>query len=161
MRFVSAVHLLALALLAGGLAGVFIAVSTLFQNAPTREIAGQVGNAIFGRVALLALPLALIVLGTSLWLHRRTPASASRTLSLVLSVVSALAVGTAALYLTPRMSAIWTASPHAADGSGLMPAERSRFLTLHILGNLSYLTALVSGIALILLRSLSRRGDGR
>jgi hypothetical protein len=155
MRFVSAVHDLALALLVGGLAGVFVSVGTLFARAPTREIAGQVGDAIFGRIAPAAVLLAAIVLAGRLRLHRVEAASARRSLSLVLAAALALAVGAAALYLTPRMSAIWTSAPHAADGSGLAGDDKVLFLRLHILSNLSYLAALLAGVALILARAIA------
>jgi hypothetical protein len=163
MRFVSAAHDLALALLVGGLAGVFVSVGTLFARAPTREIAGQVGNAIFGRLAPAAVLLAAIVLGARLRLHRGEPASARRSLALVLAAAIALTVAAAALYLTPRMSAIWTAAPHAADGSGLAGEDKVHFLRLHILSNLSYLAALLAGIALILAGAIvpSPRGPRR
>ena len=62
MRAVAAVHDLVLALLTGGLAGAGLAVNLLFARAPSREIAGAIGNAIFTRLGPISLGLAAVLL---------------------------------------------------------------------------------------------------
>jgi len=155
LRLASSIHDLALAFLTGGLAGVFLSVNLLFDRAPSREIAGQVGNAIFGRLGPAALTLALVLLGSRLAMGRLGEGDRA---SLVLAALIVLAVGAAALVLTPRMSAIWTSSPHAPDGSGLADEAKRRFLALHIMSNLAYMAALLSGAALVVVRAISRSG---
>jgi hypothetical protein len=151
----AAFHDLALALLTGGLAGVFLAVGILFEKAPSREIAGQVGNVIFGRLGPAALTLAVIVFATELILVRGKERG-GRT-ALILSLLTFLMVGAAALFLTPRMTGIWLQSPHAPDGTGLMGEEKRRFLAMHVASNLAYMGALLAGVGRIVLRAIGSR----
>ncbi|MBI3449322.1 MAG: DUF4149 domain-containing protein [Acidobacteria bacterium] len=157
MRLVAALHDLSLAFLTGGLAGVFVAVDMLFDRAPSREIAGQVGVAIFGRIGPSSLALAAILLGARIALHGAERPGGARRVSLVLALVIAASCAAAALYLTPRMSAIWIAGAHAGDGAGLTGDDRSRFLAMHIASNLAYLAAMISGAAMLALRAFDRR----
>jgi hypothetical protein len=156
MRFLEVLHGLALALLTGGIAGVGLAVGVLFQRAPSREIAGQVGNATFSRLGPAVLALAAIVLAARVYLHRAEPPSGIRTTSLVLAVAIVAVAALVALGITPRMAALWAAGAHAADGSGLTGEDRGRFVALHALANAAYLVLLACGAALIVLTSIRR-----
>ena len=50
MKMLQSVHDLGLAVLFGGIASAVVAALTLFELAPTREVAGQVGQVIFERL---------------------------------------------------------------------------------------------------------------
>jgi hypothetical protein len=160
MRLAAILHDLSLALLVGGIAGVGFCVNLLFSRAPSREIAGQVGNAIFGRLGPGVLALSVTLLITSLLLHRGGPPSGRRTVSLLLAGAIVAVAAVTALWLTPRMGALWASGVHAADGSGLIGDDRRRFLALHIISNVAYLMVMLMGVALELLRSWGPRLTG-
>src|SRR5678816_3687544 len=152
MRTVRALHDLALALMTGGIVGVGLSVSVLFARAPSRDVAGQIGGGIFGAVGPYVLLLGSIVCGARLLMRTTEPAS---RVGLFATAASALVVIIAALnvfWLTPRMRLIWESASHAADGSGLQGEPRREFLALHGLSNLAYLSILLIGLLLILLR---------
>jgi len=128
----------------------------LFSRAPSREIAGQIGHAIFDRIGPASLALAAILLGARIALHRAERPGGARLAALALALVAAAACAVAALYLTPRMSAIWSGGAHAGDGAGLAGDDRARFLAMHIAANLTYLAAMISGAALLALRAIRR-----
>ena len=153
MRLTAIVHDLSLALLVGGIAGVGLCANLLFARAPSREIAGQVGNAIFGRLGPGVLVLSVAVLITSLLLHRGGAPSGRRTGLVLLAGAMVVIAAVTALWLTPRMGALWASGAHAADGSGLIGDDRSRFLVLHIISNVAYLAVMLMGAALVLLRA--------
>jgi len=153
MRLAAILHDLSLALLVGGIAGVGFCVNLLFARAPSREIAGQVGNAIFARLGPGVLALSVALLVTSLLLHRGGPPSGRRIVSVLLAGAIVAVAAVTALWLTPRMGAIWASGAHAADGSGLLGDDRRRFLVLHIISNVAYLAVMLMGVALVLLRA--------
>lgn len=157
MRLTGILHDLSLGLLAGGIAGIGLAVNILFDRAPSREIAGQIGNVIFSRLGPSSFALALIVLASRLYLNRIEPPSRMRTASVAICVVMAILAAVVALWLTPRMGAIWRSAPHAPDGTGLTGVDRSRFIALHVGANLAYLVIFLLGTAQIALRAWQRR----
>jgi uncharacterized protein DUF4149 len=149
MRAVRALHDLALALVAGGIAGVALCVSLLFARAPSREVAGQIGSAIFGHLGSPMLLLATIVFGARLVMRSRRAAGAGGSVALAASALLLCLAALSALWLTPEMTAIWTAGAHAADGTGLIGEDRRRFLMLHGTSNLAYLGMLALSVLLI------------
>lgn len=157
MRPAVAVHDLALALMIGGIAGVGLAIAMTFARAPSREVAGQIGNAVFGVLGPSVLVASLVVLVTRVLVQRSEAPSTARTASLSLAIVTALLAAIVALWLTPRMSALWTGGAHAPDGSGLTGPDRSRFLSLHGVSNLLYLAILLLSAAQLVLGSLRSR----
>jgi hypothetical protein len=157
MRLAGILHDLSLGILAGGIAGIGLAVNVLFSRAPSREIAGQIGNVIFSRLGPATLALALIVLATRLYLNRQEPASGIRTAALAASVIMAVLAALVALWLTPAMGAIWRSAAHAPDGSGLTGGDRSRFIALHVGANVAYLVTFLLGLAQIAMRAWNRR----
>lgn len=143
-RLVWAIHDLALALMVGGVAGGAIAALILFERAPTREVAGQIGQTIFDRLGVIVLALALAVVLARLLLRRLQPAS--RTLpGLPQAVICVILAGLIALWMTPAMHALWVGAPHAEDGSGLTGEAKSRFMRLHGAANLAYIAILLAG----------------
>lgn len=152
MRVIRAIHDLAVALLVGGIAGGSLSAIVLFRKAPTREVAGEVGQAIFNLLGIVVLSLSIVLLASRILLQRREPPSKSRSMALALSVACAAAACAIALWLTPAMGAIWESAPHAADGSGLAGEARGSFMRLHGLANLCYLILLLSAAGIILRR---------
>ena len=152
MRTIRAVHDVALALLAGGIAGVGMAVTVLFAKAPSREVAGQIGSATFARLGPVVLLLAMVVFGARLVTGAGATGSAGlRRLGLSLSGVALALAAVNAVWLTPRMVGLWNEGPHAADGTGLAEPARHRFLALHGMSNLAYLAILLLCLALLIL----------
>lgn len=145
LRAAAVLHDLSYALLAGGIAGIGLAAGSIFGKAPTREIAGQIGNALFARLGPAVLFLALLALACRIYLQASEPPTAWRTASLVLAVVVAALAAGVALWLTPVMNGIWHGSSHAVDGSGLIGDERKRFLMLHGISNLLYMGIMILG----------------
>ena len=154
------IHDVALALVVGGIAAVGVAAGAIFGSSPTREIAGQIGNDLFGTLGPAVLGLSLVVLAARLLLQSGEPTSRVRTASLICAVLMALMAAVLALWLTPRMNTIWTGSPHAPDGSGLDPGVRGGFMILHGISNLLYLGIMLLGITQIILRTLLSRARG-
>ena len=152
MRVIRAIHDLAVALLAGGIAGGSLSAIVLFRKAPTREVAGEVGQAIFDLLGIVVLSLSIVLLASRILLQREETPSWKRSTALALSVICAAAACVIALWLTPAMGAIWESGPHAADGSGLAGDARASFMRLHGMANLSYLILLLSSAGMILLR---------
>ena len=156
MRSMQSLHDLGLALLVGAIAAAAVAALTLFEQAPTREIAGQVGQVIFERLGWVVLAASAAVLLTRLAIGRGEPASKSRSAALALS---SLCVGLAllvVLIITPRMASIWHSVPHAADGSGLTGGDRRAFMSLHGVANFSYMSMMALGAVQIVIRALGR-----
>ena len=156
MKTVQSLHDLGLALLVGGIASALVAALTLFERAPSREIAGQVGQVIFERLGWVVLAASAIVLVTRLLLRREEPASRQGAAALTLA---SLCVGLAllvVLFITPRMASIWYSAQHAADGSGLSGDDRRAFMSLHGVANLSYMSMMVAGAVQIVLRAVGR-----
>lgn len=156
MRWLQPLHDLGLALLVGGIASAAVAALTLFEQAPTREIAGQIGQVIFQRLGWVVLAASVAVLLTRLALARGEPASKTRSAAMTLSC---LCVGLAllvVLIITPRMASIWYSVPHASDGSGLTGDDRRAFMALHGVANLSYMSMMALGAVQIVIRALGR-----
>jgi len=156
MRFIEAVYDLALAVLVGSIIGVSVAAIALFDRAPSREFAGQVGSAVFDMMGMMALALSLLILAARFLIRRREPFSVTGAVVTGLAVLAALVSAAIALWITPVMDAIWAEAPHAPDGSGLVGPERARFMWLHGLSSASYLALVVIGALMILNRSLTR-----
>lgn len=152
MRIVERLHDLALAILVGSVAGVGLSAITLFDRAPSREFAGQIGNAIFEMFGLMVLVLSLVVLASRFAIHRNEAPSAARLAALAISVMIVLMAAVIALWLTPVMGRIWATAAHAPDGSGLVGDERSRFMMLHGIGNLGYVSIMLMGALLVVMR---------
>ncbi|HET6373204.1 MAG TPA: DUF4149 domain-containing protein [Candidatus Polarisedimenticolia bacterium] len=150
-------HDLSLALVVGGIAGAAVSALALFGKAPSREVAGEVGQLLFQRLGQGVLILSMVVLVTRLVLARSEPATTTRTVSVLLAAAALALSAVVALWLTPRMGVIWTASPHAPDGSGLLAEDRRLFMALHGIANLCYISILVMGAAQIALRAVARR----
>jgi hypothetical protein len=153
MRLAASLHDLALSLIAGGIAGTALCAWILFDRSPEREVAGQIGAGIFGALGPAVLILSLILIAARMVLQRAEPGGPSRTLSLHLAAGIAVLSAIAALWLTPRMLAIWSEAPHAQDGSGLMGEARAEFFMLHGLGNIAYLAVAAMAAVMIVLRS--------
>ncbi len=157
LKAAGAIHDLALAVMAGGIAGVGLAMAVTFARAPSREIAGQIGNAVFGILGPAVLTVSLVALATRIYVHGAESPSAARSASLVLAIVTVLLGALLALWLTPRMGTLWTSGAHGSDGSGLAGKDRMRFLRLHGVGNLLYLAILTLSVAQIVLSSVRKR----
>ena len=149
-------HDLSFALMAGGIAGIGLAAGSIFGKAPTREIAGQIGNDLFARLGPAILILSFLALATRLVLHRSEPPSGWRTTAMVLAVVTAALAVAVALWLTPVMNSIWHGTSHAIDGSGLVSDERKRFLMLHGISNLFYMGIMLLSASELALRAFRR-----
>ena len=65
MKIISALHHVSIVLMTGGIAGVGLAATVLFQKASSREVAGQIGNVIFGRLAPSVMVLSAVILATA------------------------------------------------------------------------------------------------
>ena len=156
MRGLRSLHDLCLALLVGGIAAAAVAAVTLFEIAPTREIAGQVGQVIFERLGYIVLAASVAVLLTRWALGRGEPASKSRSAALALASLSVGLALLVVLFITPRMEAIWHSAPHAQDGSGLTGDDRRDFMRLHGVANLSYMSMMAAGALQIVLRAMGR-----
>jgi hypothetical protein len=157
MRLVAVVRDLCLAFLVGGLGAVFIAAIILFDRAPSREVAGEIGQALFNELGPVVFIVTLFLLGGYVLLRRTEPSPATGVVSLVLAGACVLIAALIALWLTPRMDVIWETAPHAEDGSGLAGEERTRFMTLHGIASASYLSIWLAGIALLVLRSFGSK----
>ena len=157
MRIVRALHDLALAFLAGGIAGGAVCALVLFAKAPSREVAGAVGQAIFDRLGLIVLGLSAILLACRLILQRLEPPSRSRATALAASAICVVLSGIIALWLTPAMAEIWSTAPHAPDGTGLVEEARRPFMRMHGIANLCYAIILAASAGLIVLRAGSSR----
>ncbi|MFQ5701704.1 MAG: DUF4149 domain-containing protein [Acidobacteriota bacterium] len=157
MRIVSVVHDLCLALLIGGIASILMVAFILFRQAPNHEIAGHIGNVLFGIVGHGVFVLALLVLVASLLLRRREASRRVQSITVSLAGVCALVAGVLALWITPRMNTIWLTTRHALDGSGLMGDDRARFMALHGMANSAYLAIWLACITLLVLRSSTVR----
>ena len=117
-RWAAVAHDVSLAWIAGGVLVAAVAALLLFQVAPSREMAGQVGQAIFDWLGRLMLVLSLVAAGSRLAIQRgaapppaRSPAGTSVSrrpfpLDLALLGVMLAASATLALWLTPAMAAI-------------------------------------------------------
>ena len=158
MRGLRSIHDMGLALQVGGIAAAAVAAITLFEIAPTREIAGQVGQVIFERLGYIVLAASVAVLLTRWALGREEPMSKSRTAALVLAALSVGLALLVVLLITPRMAAIWHSAPHAQDGSGLTGDDRRAFMQLHGVANLSYMSMMVGGAVQIVLQAMGRSG---
>lgn len=156
MRGVQSLHDLGLALLFGGIASALVAAVTLFEHAPTREIAGQVGQVVFQRLGWVVLGASAVVFATRLFLTRTEPAGRARSAALTLASICLGVSLLVVLVITPRMAAIWYSVPHAPDGTGLTGDDRRLFMTLHGVANLSYTSMMVMGAAQIVLRAAGR-----
>ncbi len=156
MRFVEAVYDLALAVLVGSIIGVSVATIALFDRAPSREFAGQVGSAVFDMLGMIALILSLVALASRFLMRRREPSSVPGAIMTGLAVVMVAVAAAIALWITPAMNAIWAEAPHAQDGSGLIGPERAQFMWLHGLSSAAYLGLVLIGAALIVARSPGR-----
>lgn len=156
LKAAAVVHVLALALMAGGIAGIGLAAGVIFGRAPTREVAGQIGNTLFARLGPAVLVLSLVAMAARILLHRGEPPSWWRAASTILAVLTAVLAAAVALWLTPRMNAIWSTAPHAEDGSGLLGDARSRFLMLHGISNLLYMSIMILGAVQLALSGLRR-----
>jgi len=132
-----------------------LAVSVLFARAPSREIAGQIGNVIFSRLGPAVAILAVALFATEMITRRSRASGAAEIASTILHAAIVLMALAVALWLTPKMGAIWREGAHAADGTGLEGNARGRFLVLHVASNLIYLAMLTSGIAIVVLRVFS------
>ncbi len=155
MRLISILHDLCIALLVGGLAAVFVAAFLLFEVAPNREIAGQVGNALFNLLGPGTLGVVVFLLATRLILNRAETGRAPRAMTW-LAVAAILPAAIDALWLTPAMDVIWKTAAHAADGSGLEGEARARFMALHGAGSACYLAMWLIGLALLGVRAAVR-----
>ncbi|HEY3177099.1 MAG TPA: DUF4149 domain-containing protein [Candidatus Polarisedimenticolia bacterium] len=156
MRFIRAIHDLTLALVVGGIFGGAFSAVILFREAPSREVAGRVGQAIFDLLGIVVFGLSLVLLASRAFLLRTEPPSRARSVALALSVACVLLACAIALGLTPAMGRIWRTAPHAPDGSGLVEAARVPFMRLHGIANLSYLALLGCAAAIILLQPADR-----
>ncbi len=160
-RWAAVAHDVSLAWIAGGVLVAAVAALLLFQVAPSREVAGQVGQAIFNWLGRLMLVLSLVATGSRLAIHRGAapPPGRSRPFPLDLALLGVMlaASATLALWLTPAMAAIWETAPHDPGGSGLMGADKTRFMRLHGLGNLLYIVLFGASTLLIARRALVTR----
>ena len=156
-KIASVIHGLALALLAGGIAGIVLAIDIVFDRAPSREIAGQIGNVIFGRLAPAVLGLSLLALGARIVMQGADSPSWGRTVALVAAILTVLIAAVIAFWLTPSMNLIWKEGLHAADGSGLAGDDRTRFLTMHIWSAVLYLGILSLAALQITLTAIRSR----
>lgn len=156
-KMIRAVHDLSLALLTGGIAGIGVAIPVVFAKAPTREIAGQIGNTVFDRLAPLVFVLCVLLMLSHIASRRGEPEGWRRRLRFVLAAAMLFVSVAIAFWLTPRMSALWTGAAHAADGSGLAGEARRSFLVLHIVSNIAYLLNFLMGLVLISLGTPSRK----
>lgn len=173
-RSAAVAHDVSLAWIAGGVLVAAVAAVLLFRVAPSREVAGQVGQAIFNGLGRLMLVLSLVAAGSRLAIQRAAaPAQAAFSratspgsgpgsrrafpLDIVLCGVMVAASATLALWLTPAMAAIWETAPHDPGGTGLMGADKTRFMRMHGAGNLLYLTLFGASTLLIARRALVTR----
>jgi hypothetical protein len=158
-RWAAVAHDLALGWMTGGIGGAGVCAVLLFQHAPSREVAGQIGNVIFTILGQAVFALTLVLLAARLFLRRaREGATAPRLWPAVLACALA---GVLALWLTPAMTDIWGAVPHDPAGSGLMGDDKARFMRLHGAGNLIYLTLFAMGCLLIAARAMGPREPGK
>jgi len=141
---------LTLIVLVGGTLGVATSAIIVFDKAPTREIAGQIGTSVFDMLSRVVFVAAVILLTASIVIRRREPSLRSR-INLFLSVAIFVVASLIALWLTPGMGHIWSTAQHDPAGGGLIGEERSRFMMLHGIGNLGYLSIVVMGIVLTIL----------
>lgn len=155
-RFVSIVHDMAAAFLMAGVATSSAAALILFDRAPSREVAGQIGQTIFEVVGRGTFAMALVLLACRLAIGRQEPRRASGTVALALVVVMVVASGLIALWITPALGEIWRNGEHAADGSGLVGADRAAFGSRHGMGSAAYLVILVCAAVTIGLRATGR-----
>lgn len=144
------VRALSLTVLVGMTLGVASAAIIVFDKAPTREIAGQIGVSAFGLLSRIVFVAAVILLAVSIVIRRRHPSLRSK-LNLFLSTGIFVVAAILALWLTPGMVYIWETAPHDPAGGGLIGEDRSRFMMLHGIGNLGYLAIVAVGIALTIL----------
>lgn len=172
-RSAAVAHDVSLAWIAGGVLVAAVAAVLLFRVAPSREVAGQVGQAIFNWLGRLMLVLSLVAAGSRLAIQRAAPAAAAFSrptswgsgpgsrrafpLDIVLCGLMVAASATLALWLTPAMAAIWETAPHDPGGTGLMGADKTRFMRMHGAGNLLYLTLFGASTLLIARRALVTR----
>ena len=145
----------------GAIVGGAIAALLLFQAAPSREVAGQVGQVVFNWLGRAVLALTLIGLASRFLLDRPAAGGGTRRRGVSLDLwLTAGACGVAAvlaLWITPAMDEIWKTAPHDPAGSGLMGTDKSRFMRLHGIGNLHYLTLLAVTTLLLARRSFAGR----
>lgn len=153
-RVAAVIHDLALALMVGSVAGAAVGAIVLFEHAPSREVAGEVGNAIFDAVGPLVAALSILVLLAGLPLRRLEPRPRVRATSTTLSLICVVAALLILFWFMPRMDAIWASAPHAPDGSGLVPEARARFMQLHGMANVCFLTVFFGGSLLVVLRAV-------
>jgi len=129
----------------------------LFQAAPSREVAGQVGQVVFNWLGRVVFALTLVGLAGRVVLDRlaagREKARRPGSLDLWLTASACAAAAVLALWLTPAMEVIWRTAPHDPSGGGLVGDDKSRFMRLHGAGNLLYLTLLVVTTLLVARRS--------
>lgn len=156
MRMLRVLHDLALGLILGGIAGTALCAGVLFDLAPSREVAGRIGSAIFGRLGPSILALTLIVLATHL-LQSRGASRHGERLSMVLVLAMTGVAVVVSLWLTPRMIAIWNEAPHAPDGSGLVGEDRGRFFMMHGMTNLGYIAIALFSAGVVALQAREGR----
>jgi hypothetical protein len=154
MKIISALHHVSIVLMTGGIAGVGLAATVLFQKASSREVAGQIGNVIFGRLAPSVMVLSAVILATAIPIYRSQSISWNRTLSLGLAVAIFLMAAVVTFWLTPRMGAIWNSATHAGDGSGLTGEPYKQFMMMHGISNLVYIGVLLSGLVMTVLAAV-------
>ncbi len=147
---------LALVLLVGGTLGVSTAALVVFDEAPTREIAGRIGMSVFDVASRAILLAAAVLVAAGIVLRRREPSPGNR-INLFLSTGVFVVAALIALWLTPAMGEIWATAPHDPAGGGLAGEERRRFMMMHGIGNLGYLAIVVAGIVLVILRPRAAR----
>ncbi len=156
MRIVRIVHDLVAAFLLGGIATASAAAMILFARAPSREVAGQIGQTIFEVVGRGAFVFSLVLLACRVAMSRAEPAPARGSLALGLAVLIVVLAGAIALWLTPAMGEIWRDGVHAADGSGLAGADREAFMSRHAIGSAFYFVIILASAVIIGLRSAGR-----
>jgi hypothetical protein len=153
-------HDLALGWMTGGIGGAGVCAVLLFRHAPSREVAGQIGNVIFTVLGQMVFLLTLVLVGARLVMRRHAGRAGGPAPRLWPAALACVLAGVLALWLTPAMTSIWNAVPHDPAGSGLMGADKARFMRLHGAGNLIYLALFSLGCTLIASRALGG-GSGR
>jgi hypothetical protein len=155
-RWAAMAHDLSLGWMTGAILGAGVAAVMLFKLAPSREVAGQIGNVLFEMLGRAVFLLTLILLGSRLLLRREALPGAARGLSLWPCLLACALAAILTLWLTPAMGVIWHTAPHDPAGAGLTGDDKARFMRLHGAGNLIYLALFVLGSALLAARAARR-----
>jgi len=156
MKAVTIVHDLVVAMLAGGLATASVAAFILFDRAPSKEIAGQIGQTIFEIVGRGTFALALVLLACRLILARGDDPRVKRRAAMVMTALIVVVAAVIALWVTPALGEIWREGRHAEDGSGLAGADKEAFMARHGLGSAGYLVLILTSMGLIAMRAVDR-----